>query len=123
MNARVLLVEDDADYREVINLNLEMNGFEVFTAADGGAAVEIAKTETPDIVLMDLMLPVFDGLEVMRRIKSDIATSRIPVIVFSAHCWDFTMKQEVLKAGALKCLDKPLDFESLPGLIETYATH
>jgi DNA-binding response OmpR family regulator len=123
MNTKILLVEDDLDYREVIQLLLVMNGFEVVLADDGAVAIEKAKKLLPDIVLMDLMLPILSGLEVTRRIKSNAATAKIPVIVFSAHCWDFETKQQILDAGALKCLDKPLNFDSLPELIETYAFH
>lgn len=123
MTTKVLLVEDDLDYREVIHLYLVTNGFDVAVAGDGSMAVEMAKNLAPDLVLMDLRLPIMGGLEATRRIKEDDSMKMIPVIVFSAHCWDFDTKQKILKAGALKCLDKPLNFESLPQLIETFARH
>jgi DNA-binding response OmpR family regulator len=121
VNEKVLLVEDDPDYREVIHLSLELNGFEVFVAGDGRTAVEIAKRRSPDVVLMDLMLPVLGGLDATRRIKSDTQTAQIPVVVFSALCWDFETKQKVLGAGALDCLNKPLDLERLPALLLGHA--
>jgi DNA-binding response OmpR family regulator len=121
VNEKVLLVEDDSDYREVIHLNLELNGFEVFVAGDGEEAVEIAKRRSPDIVLMDLMLPVVGGLDATRRIKTEAATKRIPVVVFSALCWDIETKRKALGAGALECLNKPLDFDHLPALLAEHA--
>lgn len=81
---RILVVEDEGDLREVLAYNLTRERFRVFTARDGVSALEQVRLHKPDLVLLDLMLPDLDGLEVCRRMRSDDATARTPVIMLTA---------------------------------------
>src|SRR5829696_5541587 len=90
---KVLVVEDDLDYRELIQHVLELKGFAVIKAENGREAIEIVERDRPDIILMDLYLPVLSGLEATRVIKNNPATSRIPILVISAYCKDLDIKE------------------------------
>ncbi|MCB9896986.1 MAG: response regulator transcription factor [Planctomycetes bacterium] len=81
---RVLIVEDEADIRELIEYALTREGLEAETAADGTAGLAAVRRRVPDLVLLDLMLPGVDGLEVCRRLKADDATSKVPIIMVTA---------------------------------------
>ncbi|MBU1248352.1 MAG: response regulator, partial [Proteobacteria bacterium] len=81
---RILVVEDHEDTRELLKYNLEAAGFEVRSAVDGHAALELAHELKPGLVILDLMLPGMDGLEVCRRLKKDPTTSGTPVIMLTA---------------------------------------
>ena len=120
MGIRVLIAEDNEDYRELVDLFLKMKGFEVILANDGMEAVQLAKAEKPHIILMDLNLPNLDGWEATKIIKQDILTSHIPIIVVSANC-SGQNGDKALKMGADGCVQKPIDIESLPDLILSYA--
>ena len=85
MNSRaILVVEDEADIREVIAFNLKREGFAVRTAADGVSGLEAARTGPIDLLILDLMLPRMDGLEVCRRLRADAATRHLPILILSA---------------------------------------
>jgi len=81
---KILVVEDETDILEVIQYNLEREGFAVQTSTDGGEALDLARSESPDLMLLDLMLPGMDGLEVCRRLKEDPLTRNVPVIMVTA---------------------------------------
>ncbi len=83
--SKILLVEDNEMNRDMLSRRLERKGFEVVIAIDGKAGVDMASTTNPDIILMDLSLPIIDGWEATRRIKADPATQLIPVIALTAH--------------------------------------
>jgi two-component system, cell cycle response regulator DivK len=117
---KVLIVEDNADYRDLIDFYLKLKGFEVLIAIDGVEAVEIAVAEKPNIILMDLNLPVLDGWEATRMIAQNQETKHIPIIAVSANCKN-QGTNDILKAGAVGCIQKPVDIESLPDLILSYA--
>jgi two-component system, cell cycle response regulator DivK len=111
---RVLLVDDYPDAREMYSEYLEFSGFDVVEAANGMEALQRAVEEAPDIILMDLSLPVMDGWEATRRLKADPATRGIPVIALTAHA----MVEDKEKAMAAGCDDydtKPIE---LPRLLE-----
>ena len=82
---RVLLVDDYADAREMYSEYLEFSGFDVIEAANGMEALQRAAEESPDIILMDLSLPVMDGWEATRRLKADPRTAAIPVVALTGH--------------------------------------
>jgi two-component system cell cycle response regulator DivK len=118
---RILLVEDNEMNRDMLSRRLERKGFEIVVATDGGQGVEMAKSQTPDLILMDMSLPVLDGWEATRRIKSDAATRAIPVIALTAHA----MAGDEEKAREAGCDDydtKPIDLPRLLGKIESLLT-
>ena len=108
---RILIVEDVELNRDLLIQLLE-DDYELMTAADGGAGVEKAASERPDLILMDLSLPVIDGWEATRRIKANTITAAIPVIAITAHA----MSGDEEKARAAGCDDfmtKPIDEDLL----------
>jgi CheY-like chemotaxis protein len=114
---RVLLVDDDEMSRDMLSRRLIRRGFEVIFAVDGKQGVEAARREKPDIILMDMGLPVMDGWEATRCIKSDDATRGVSVIGLSAR----TMSGDRDKAIEAGCDDydiKPIEFDRLIGKIE-----
>jgi len=114
---RILLVEDNEMNRDMLSRRLERKEFEVIIATDGQAGVNMATAETPDLILMDLSLPVIDGWEATRQIKSNPATQSIPVIALTAHA----MAGDEEKALAAGCDDydtKPVNFQRLLGKID-----
>jgi len=82
---KILLVEDNEMNRDMLSRRLLRKGFEVVMAVDGGQAVSMAESEHPDLILMDMSLPVIDGWEATRRVKAAEATAHIPVIALTAH--------------------------------------
>ena len=112
----VLLVEDFEDNRFMMRRLLEMNGYRVVEAEDGEEAITKAETENPDLILMDLSLPILDGLAATRRIRQMPQFLRIPVVAVSAHdTADF--HAEALAAGCNEYVTKPVDFDELETLL------
>ncbi len=114
---RILLVEDNEMNRDMLSRRLQRKGYEVLLAVDGGQGVEAAKKELPDLVLMDMSLPVLDGWEATRQLKADEATRAIPVIALTAHA----MAGDEEKAREAGCDDydtKPVELPRLLGKIE-----
>jgi len=110
--SKILLVEDNEMNRDMLSRRLERKGFEVVIAIDGQAGVDMASSTNPDIILMDLSLPVIDGWEATRRIKADPATQHLPVIALTAHA----MAGDEEKARAAGCDDydtKPINLNRL----------
>jgi two-component system cell cycle response regulator DivK len=105
---RVLLVEDNEVNRYLAQFLLERAGFVVDTAADGQQALERARAQRPDLVLMDMRMPVMDGLEATRRLKADPALCTIPVVALSAHAMS-QEKAQALAAGCVSHIEKPID--------------
>jgi CheY-like chemotaxis protein len=117
--ARILVVEDSPDIRALIRMLLEPAGHEVLTAADGGEGVEAARRERPDLVLMDLSLPVLSGWEAARQIKSDPATSHITVLAVTAHAMQGD-RDRALAAGCDGFFSKPIDEETFQREVESW---
>ncbi|MCZ6890011.1 MAG: response regulator [Gammaproteobacteria bacterium] len=114
---KILIVEDNEMNRDMLSRRLMRKGFEVEIAVDGQAGVDMAISTAPDVVLMDLNLPVIDGWEATRRLKADPATQKIPVIALTAHA----MQGDAQKALAVGCDDydtKPVNFKRLLEKIE-----
>lgn len=122
MSIKVLLVEDNQDYRELVDFFLKLKGFEVILAEDGVEGVQLAASEQPNIILMDLNLPNLDGWEATRLIKQSPSTSHIPIIAISANCTG-KAGDRILELGADGCVQKPIDIESMPDLILSYANN
>ena len=110
---RILYVEDNDDNVYMLQMRFEMlEGFEFLVAEDGAMGVEKAAAELPDVILMDLDLPVIDGWEATRRIKSDEATRHIPIIALTAHAMSGS-REKALAAGCDEFDTKPVDFDQL----------
>jgi len=110
--SKILLVEDNEMNRDMLSRRLERKGFEVIIAVDGQQGVDLAGSESPALILMDLSLPVIDGWEATRLIKADPATQNIPVIALTAHA----MAGDEQKAREAGCDDydtKPVDIKRL----------
>jgi two-component system, cell cycle response regulator DivK len=115
---RILIVEDNDLNRDMLSRRLVRRGFQVVAAADGAAGVEAAIRERPDLVLMDMSLPVVDGWQATRMIKADPATSAIPVMALTAHALKED-RERALEAGCDEFETKPVDLERLLGKIES----
>ena len=119
--AKVLLVEDTEDNRFMMRRLLEMVGYEVIEARNGQEAVKLAEAEGPALILMDLSLPIIDGLAATRLIRKIPAAEKIPIVAVSAHdTADF--QEEALAAGCNGYVTKPIDFSSLEILIARLLT-
>jgi two-component system cell cycle response regulator DivK len=109
---RILLVEDNEMNRDMLSRRLERRGYEILCATDGQSGVDAAASSTPDLILMDMSLPVIDGWEATRRIKSNPATSTIPVIALTAHAMSGD-KDKALGAGCDDYDTKPVELSRL----------
>jgi CheY-like chemotaxis protein len=119
---KVLLVEDTEDNRFMLKRLLEMSSYDVVEAVNGEEAVRMASSEHPDIILMDLSLPVVDGLGATRQIRSLPDMRQTPIIAVSAHdTADF--HSEALAAGCNAYITKPIDFGELEDLVQRLLTH
>lgn len=116
--ARILLVEDNEMNRDMLSRRLNRRGFEVLIAEDGGLAVSMTQSERPDLVLMDMSLPVIDGWEATRRLKADPQTAGIPIIALTAHAME-SDRERALEVGCDDYDSKPVDLPRLLGKIET----
>ena len=116
--SKILLVEDNEMNRDMLSRRLERKAFEVIIAVDGQAGVNMATSESPDLILMDLSLPVIDGWEATRRIKADPATQSIPVIALTAHAMAGD-EQKALAAGCDGYDTKPVNLKRLLDKIDT----
>lgn len=114
--AKLLLVEDNDINRDMMVRRLQRRGYTLVSAVDGQQAIDMAKLEKPDIILMDMSLPVIDGWEATRRIKADPAVKHISVIGLTAHAM-VGDREQALKAGCDDYSTKPVDFEKLVELI------
>lgn len=111
---KILLVEDNEMNRDMLSRRLIRNGYEVVMAVNGEDGVAMASSEMPDLILMDMSLPVLDGWEATRRVKAGAQTSHIPVIALTAHA----MAQDKEKALAAGCDDFDTKPVELPRLLE-----
>lgn len=115
--AKILLVEDNEMNRDMLSRRLERKGYHVTLAVDGAEGLEQARRAAPDLILMDMSLPVIDGWEATRQLKADQATRRIPVIALTAHA----MASDEQKARDAGCDDfdtKPIELPRLLAKIE-----
>ena len=115
--AKILIVEDNEMNRDMLSRRLDRRGFVVVMAVDGAVGVEKAHTERPDLILMDMSLPVIDGWEASRRIKGDPATASIPIIALTAHAMT-SDRDKALQAGCNDYDTKPVELPRLLGKIE-----
>jgi two-component system cell cycle response regulator DivK len=119
MAKRILVVEDDADNRRIVVKVLTMEGYAVLEATDGNAAVGLARSERPDLILMDLALPYVDGWQATRTLKADPACADIPIIALTA----FAMKgddERARQAGCDAYLSKPCRPQTLREVVRSF---
>jgi CheY-like chemotaxis protein len=109
---KILIIEDNEMNRDMLTRRLEHRGFEVSTAEDGRTGLLLAKTQLPDLILLDMSLPEMDGWEVARILKRDLATQSIPVIALTAHAMPGD-RETALNAGCEDYDTKPVDIERL----------
>ncbi|MEP6506773.1 MAG: response regulator [Gemmatimonadales bacterium] len=114
---RILLVEDNEMNRDMLSRRLERRGYEVLIAVDGQLGLEMAREESPDLILMDMSLPVMDGWEATRTLKTAPETRHIPVIALTAHAMS-TDREKALEAGCDDYDTKPIELPRLLGKIE-----
>lgn len=114
---KILVVEDNETSREMLARRLDRKGFVVVTAADGEQGYALARSESPDLILMDISLPGMDGWQVIELLKSETATREVPLIILTAHA----LVNDRARADEIGCKDyfsKPVDFKQLLGTID-----
>lgn len=123
MNPKVLIVDDDANFREIWKIKLVNNGFDVLVASNGKEALEIFKNNKPDIILLDIIMPVMDGIEMLLNIKDDLKDKNSKVfIITSLDEADPEVKnyhnKVIQELGAVKCLRKSTDLNDLVDILK-----
>jgi two-component system cell cycle response regulator DivK len=113
---KILLVEDDEKNRDILARRLARRGYEVVTATDGQEGLDLAGSAFPDVILMDMSLPIIDGWEATRRIKAATTTAGIPVIALTAHAMSGD-REQALEAGCDDYDTKPIELDRLLGKI------
>lgn len=114
---KILLVEDNEMNRDMLSRRLQRKGYNVAIAVDGAEGIEMSRSEAPDLILMDMSLPVTDGWEATRRIKSEEGTRRIPIIALTAHAMAGD-RERAIEAGCDDYDTKPIELPRLLGKIE-----
>ena len=117
--AKILIVEDNEMNRDMLSRRLQRKGFEVVMAEDGQQGVDMSKSENPDVILMDLGLPVMEGGQATSTIKAEESTKNIPIIVLTAHAMAGD-REKALDAGADEYDTKPIEFKRLLGKINNF---
>lgn len=119
MPAPIMVVDDDRDIREIVSDVLSHAGYEVVTAANGADALVLLQTMTPCLILLDLNMPIMDGMEFRRRQQSDPMLVRIPTVIMSAM---HRMNDRIAALGVEEALPKPVELRRLLELVRRYAT-
>lgn len=114
---RILLVDDDPQTLDVLDFSMVVGGHETLRAVDGRQAVELARGEQPDLIVLDSMMPVMDGLEAARQLRADAVTRAIPIVMLTAKATDDDVWAGY-QAGVASYVTKPLDLEVLQGEID-----
>jgi two-component system cell cycle response regulator DivK len=114
---RILLVEDNEMNRDMLSRRLARKKYEVLVAVDGGEGVEMAGSEAPDLILMDMSLPVVDGWEATRQLKARLETKAIPIIALTAHAMSGD-REKAMEAGCDDYDSKPIEFPRLLAKME-----
>jgi CheY-like chemotaxis protein len=121
MSKKVLIAEDYADTRSFMKFLVESFGYSVLEATDGEQAVKTVQKEKPDLVLMDLAMPVMDGLAATRVIRGFDGMNKLPIIAVTAHGQSYY--RLAIEAGCDDLINKPLDFSSLEPVLDQYLGH
>lgn len=115
---RILVVDDEPHIVKLVSFALERNGHEILQAGDGAQGVEIASEEVPDLILMDVMMPVMTGYDALDRLKADAVTRGIPVVMLSAKSQEYE-QEEGLRRGALQYICKPFTPRDLAETVDS----
>lgn len=118
MTKKVLIVEDYEDSRVLLKLLVESFGYEALVAKNGKEAIQIANEEVPDLIMMDIALPVMNGIEATKIIKNSVDISHIPIIAITAH--GVVIDKEAIKAGCIEVINKPLDYHNFLPILQKY---
>ena len=120
MNKKILIVEDDTVLANALNLSLKDKGYDISMATDGREAEEMIAKERPDLILLDLLLPIKNGFEVLRQMRADEATKNIPVVILTNFEQE-TSIEEGMKLGAKDYIVKAnIDIKDVPGVVAKY---
>lgn len=117
--SKILLVEDNEMNRDMLSRRLTRKGFEVLIAIDGREAIDLARSELPDLILMDMSLPVIDGWEATRRLKADQTTGGIPIIALTAHAMSGD-REKCQEAGCDDYDTKPIELQRLLEIMQKH---
>ena len=115
---KILLVEDNETNRDMLSRRLTRKGYQVIIAVDGAEGLSLAQQQRPDLILMDMSLPVLDGWEASRQLKTSAATCAIPIIALTAHAMAGD-REKALEAGCDEYETKPVEFQRLLNKIES----
>ena len=118
MTKTILIVEDTEDSRQLMTFVLQTCGYNVIEAKDGNEAVEKLKKEKPDLILMDISMPVMDGLTATRIIRESEEVAKLPILAVTAH--GSALYKAAIDAGCDEVISKPIEFETLQPVIEEY---
>jgi CheY-like chemotaxis protein len=116
----ILVVDDNANLRQLITVQLEMSGYKVVVAENGREAVDLVRRGCPDLILMDIQMPVMDGLDSTRIIRSIRELCRMPIIAFSAYGDYGENREAALEAGCTAYVSKTVGITQLPSIVERY---
>ena len=117
--SKILLVEDNEMNRDMLSRRLQRRGYEIVVALDGAQGVAMANSENPDLILMDMSLPIMDGWEATKNIKANTNTKSIPIIALTAHAMSGD-REKAIKAGCDDYDTKPIDLSRLLTKIEVF---
>jgi two-component system alkaline phosphatase synthesis response regulator PhoP len=117
VSKKILIVDDEPDLLKVILIRLKKTGYEVFGGADGQEALELAHQIIPDLIILDVYLPIINGDDVAKKLKKDDELKHIPIILISATT--ITLDERAMECGADGYLTKPYEHEELIGMIES----
>jgi two-component system, cell cycle response regulator DivK len=117
--SKILLVEDNEMNRDMLSRRLQRRGYEIVIAVDGEQGVAMANSEHPDLILMDMSLPIMDGWEATKNIKANTNTQSIPIIALTAHAMSGD-REQAMKAGCDDYDTKPIDLPRLLTKIEVF---
>jgi two-component system chemotaxis response regulator CheY len=111
VSSKILIVEDSTDARDMLALLFDMEGYSVATAEDGREGLRRASAESPDLIVTDINMPHIDGTEMIRRLRAEPGSSRVPIIVMTAYGDDIA--ERAVRSGADRALTKPVDYDLL----------
>jgi len=117
--AKLLFVEDNLDIRRLLVKRLKRRGYDLVEANNGEEGLAMARSEAPDLILMDMAMPVMDGLEATAKLKEDPDLARIPIIALTAFS-DDGRREAAMKSGCVDYVTKPIQFQGLLAKIETW---